>query len=352
MKRPSYLQQVAPRTMRWHNADVAVLAPPRSLFPSESARAEILELEQRPFAAAAKRSLSAGPAPTEEPRPRHGFGQWNSAPTATAFVSAQRPSAVTANSAPAATVQQPVPAVIERSRPLQRDAGGHVAAAHPAATSRQRSMQASPTRDAGTSQEVANFRVASSHLSAPLSGPGGESPKHAATSAPKQQGAMASVAPVRAISAVHPTKMSEPVAAIMSEPAAAALQPASHRTSHDGARTTAEVLATNRSAQREIHNVSRAADPAATPPAPRAAPAAALPVITPSPPQPPSSAARDHAVPGLHIGALEVRVVPPIAPIPSVAAPRALARPRSGRVARGQAGRITRGFAVFGLGQS
>jgi hypothetical protein len=87
---------------------------------------------------------------------------------------------------------------------------------------------------------------------------------------------------------------------------------------------------------------------------------AAPPVIMPQPPAPRPSAKPGPSGPagGVHIGTLEVRVVAPAAP----AAPAQTARPQAGRprfaarapVPRQAWGgaRLTRGFAVFGLGQS
>jgi hypothetical protein len=76
-------------------------------------------------------------------------------------------------------------------------------------------------------------------------------------------------------------------------------------------------------------------------------------VVTPSapPPRPAAAAARERSAPGLHIGTLEVSVVapPPPAPPPAYrpAPSRAVARAPAVRT-----GGITRGFGVFGLGQS
>jgi hypothetical protein len=90
--------------------------------------------------------------------------------------------------------------------------------------------------------------------------------------------------------------------------------------------------------------------PAGAPPTP---PRAAVQVVTPSapPPRPAAAAARERSAPGLHIGTLEVSVVapPPPAPPPAYrpAPSRAVARAPAVRT-----GGITRGFGVFGLGQS
>jgi hypothetical protein len=72
---------------------------------------------------------------------------------------------------------------------------------------------------------------------------------------------------------------------------------------------------------------------------PPAAAAPARPAPSPAPPPP-----------SLHIGTLEVHVVAPVS-APVMAAPRAAARAPA-RAAVGAAGRLTRGFGVFGLGQS
>jgi hypothetical protein len=77
----------------------------------------------------------------------------------------------------------------------------------------------------------------------------------------------------------------------------------------------------------------------------------ALPVITPPPQVAPVRQAQTRAPvpPSLHIGTLEVHVLPP-APVPQ---PAAAAKPQpraSGR--QMPAGRLARGFGIFGLGQS
>jgi hypothetical protein len=60
------------------------------------------------------------------------------------------------------------------------------------------------------------------------------------------------------------------------------------------------------------------------------------------------AAVRPAAPTGLHIGTLEVRVVPP----PAAPLPAARPVPRAPARATAPAGRIARGFGVFGLGQS
>ena len=83
----------------------------------------------------------------------------------------------------------------------------------------------------------------------------------------------------------------------------------------------------------------------------QAQPQAALPLLTPPPqPAPPRPVqARTPPPPSFHIGTLEVNVLPP-APIPQATA---AARPQP-RAVRTQpaAGRLARGFGVFGLSQS
>ena len=84
---------------------------------------------------------------------------------------------------------------------------------------------------------------------------------------------------------------------------------------------------------------------------------AAPPIIMPHPPAPRPSAKPVPSGPagGVHIGTLEVRVVAPAGPAraapPPAGRPRSAARAPAPRQAWG-AGRLSRGFAVFGLGQS
>ena len=108
---------------------------------------------------------------------------------------------------------------------------------------------------------------------------------------------------------------------------------------------------------------ARAPHPVSEPERPRLGPQsaarapAAPPTIMPRPPAPRPSAKPVPSGPagGVHIGTLEVRVVAPAGPAraapPPAGRPRSAARAPAPRQAWG-AGRLSRGFAVFGLGQS
>jgi len=320
MKRPSYLQQIAPGASGRPLAAGPVLAPPRLLFRPGSAASDPVGIETRvapPRAAVpggpvrapavqayptarpvARAPLDLGPEPRRDRR-------WATTPPAAAV--------------PPPSLHEPAPPRIhgEQRTGDQRGAGKP---ARPAVMPDVAGEARSPVRFGGTAAKAP-----------PLASPG-------AFEAPPASGARPSLPPDRSPRApVEPGGVSQP---------AAPDRP--NRVPEPPAERSPRPREDVRDAFAPI--VPRIPSPPANGAGPDAA-AAALPVIAPPPPPRPPMPARERSASGLHIGTLEVRVVMPSPPQPPPAGPRAAARTPI-RGGGGTTRRIARGFSVFGLGQT
>jgi len=327
MKRPSYLQLIAPRAPGRDRGGVAVLSPPRQPFRPSAAAPDFVEMEQRAALPAAS-----------QPRPRR------RAPLPTANSTSETQQAVSPATDAADPNRQTAPAATNPARTVPQSA--------PANLPRPPRQRAAPPAPGHTGRRDVDRIAADRRQRSP------EPPAVAAA-----PGATASVS-----RAVRPPTMSTAAVALresatappsaapaMPERATSPSQASSIAAADHGApRSTVATPTANPSVSlSDIPDarVARGGDREPTSSA-RVAASASLPVIAPPAPQPrpplPPSA-RDRAASGLHIGTLEVRVVTPAVPLAAI--PRAASRPRAGRSAGG-GGRIARGFGVFGLGQT
>lgn len=292
MRRPSYFSRIATKASA--RGAVAVLAPPRLLFRPSIGVPEVQEIEAR----------SEARAPTTPVTPRRtvaAAARTAAAPARGALPSAASVAASRAEaplSSPPDRVTEPASAMLAATIPPRSSAAPGAASAAPGVA-----LQV-PLPASGTGQAQATPAV------------------------PTPPGSPAARPPGRAaawVSNVSRTDRGTPP------------DPAPGRSEPPRAKPP----------RSDREHLPRRIEP--SPPPRRAYPqneAAARPVLAP-PPAPPPPPAAPSPPPRLHIGTLEVRVLPP-AP-PQAAAPRPVLR---GPVRRAAAGPIARGFGVFGLGQS
>jgi len=335
MKRPSYFQQIAPRTQGRH--DATMLVPPRLAFRPEVAKAEFLELDRGSAAPSGQRSPAARPVAPQQPYSALGSWQQDSAAPAAVVSLARRERRPSTTSGLAPAARSSAATANERSQ-SRHDATVQAATSRTADQPPRAVAEPQPS----TSRAAAVPRIAGASLRTSSSEPNPARPPET-VGATRRREAMA----VTAAKPVHPPiTMSEPVIRVPGAPAAG-------QASGFGAPATVAAAAAHRPPSGDARDASPAPVRATTTQSASVVPAPALPVVAPPVPrQPAPAAAREPAASGLHIGTLEVRVVSPAAPPAPAAAPRAAVRPTATRAARVGAGRIARGFAVFGLGQS
>ncbi len=308
MKRPSYLQRVAPGAQG--RTGMAVLTPPRLLF-RPSATQDLIDI--------------AAPAPQRD----HGDPRRPAAPPGASWDAAP---VTTGARAPAIAVTQasqpPAPARTDiTARPPHLPAPPR---ANPQPVVQARWDMAPP--ETPQQPRAPKQSALEHHTLAP------GAPRPVPTARPPAQPPRDGAPPPRPIQPAPPPLAAHEKPAGPGSPASLAQIAAAARL--DPPRTTAAATAPPQTA--------RSSETAHSQPSPKRAETLAPPSLQPLPASPPPRPLRERPASGLHIGTIEIHVAPPPPPQPAARAPlRQAARP-----AAAPRGRIARGFGVFGLGQS